>query len=436
MKKASEVIACVVDQGYYCSLAEHLALTYKHCYYSTPCDREFMGVVDCIYGDGLENVERTDSFLDPKILDEIDLFIFPEIGFAPLQKHLRAIGKPVWGSFDGTYLEVFRGQFIDFVKDIGLPVAPSTKITGMSNLRSFLKDKKDVYVKVDRLRGDMETWHWIDQTHCDQKLDELSVKFGGVKELIQFVIQEKIEAIAEIGFDGWAIDGKYAGSSFAGYEKKNQLYLGSLRKYDQLPKQIRDVNSAMAPTLKKLGYRNFIATELRVTEDGTPFYIDKTARLPGQTGEQLQETCKNLADVIWHGANGQVLEPEWRAKFSASATIHYDGGGPDDWKVLTVPKDIKNLVKPAHYCEVDGALHFPPCGSTELGVVIGFGNSIPETFARLKKAVDGLSDGNAVSFQLDGFFDLLDDIKEAQKQGMKFTDDPLPTKEQILKFTL
>lgn len=441
MKPVSECICAVIDHGYYVSTAERLAREFKHVYYSSPSDSEFQSAANCVYGDGLETIERTENFLDPALFDEIDVFIFPEIGFAPLQKHLRNLGKPVWGSFDTTYLEMYRTQFLDFVRDVGLPVAPSTKLKGVSALREHLAPTKDQWVKLDRVRGDCETWHWIDWEHSQYKLLELELKFGGVKELIGFVVQQPIEAIAEIGYDGWFISGDgngFPGSSFYGYEGKNEIYLGALRKYGQLPKELRDVNEAIAPKLKELGYRNFMSTEIRVKSKTEAFFIDPTFRQAGQTCEQLQETCENLGDVIWHGANGQMLEPKWKYKFAASATIHYDISDSDQWKVLRVPKEVASMVKLAHYCgdaHEPGLYHFPPSPSDELGVVLGVGNSIAETFARLKKTIDALK-GEPVSFCLDGFFDLLDDIREAEKKGMKFSDDPIPTKEAILKFTL
>lgn len=433
MKPASQVTACFIDQGYYISTAEALARTFKKVYYSSPCDREFQCASDCVYGDGLDTIERTDNFLEPELLKEIDLFVFPEIGFASLQKHLRSLGKAVWGSFDATYLEMYRTQFLDFVREAGLPVPPSRTITGVSNLRDYLKDKSDKWVKLDRFRGDCETFHWIDSDYGEAKMNELSTKFGGVKELVGFVVQDPIKAVAEIGYDGWTVDGRYPGSSFYGVEGKNEIYLGTVRQYSQLPKEIREVNSAIAPKLKELGYRNFMASEIRVGEDKKPYYIDPTFRQAGQTCEQLQETCANLADVIWHGANGELLEPKWNYKFAASATMHYDACVDGHWKTLRVPKEVKQWVKAAHYCEVDGVLQFPPSPSDELGVVIGCGNSITETLAHLRKNIDALGDA-PVSFQLDGFHDLLDDIREAQKKGMKFTEGAIPKREDILKY--
>jgi hypothetical protein len=130
-----------------------------------------------------------------------------------------------------------------------------------------------------------------------------------------------------------------------------------------------------------------------------------------------------------------MLKPKWAYKFAASATMHYDACGPDEWAVLEVPEKLKRWVKPAHYFEMDGVYKFPPRANDELGVVIAAGNSIQETFKALKQNIDAL-EGQPVSFALDGFFDLLDDIRESEKNGIKFSDSPIPTKEVILKYAV
>ena len=99
-------------------------------------------------------------------------------------------------------------------------------------------------------------------------------EFGGVSEKIVFIVQEPIPDAVEVGYDGFSIDGKYPGKSFQGYELKNELYLGSWLESDEMPEMVIRVNEAIAPVLKKLGYRNFIASEIR-----DEFFIDITPRL-------------------------------------------------------------------------------------------------------------------------------------------------------------
>lgn len=438
MKDAKDVICACIDHGYYSALAERLARDFKHVYYNSNSESEFQCVAQSIYGDGMESVERTEDYLDPKIFNDIDLFVFPEIGYSSLQKHLRSLGKAVWGSFDATNLEMYRTQFLDFVKDCGLPVAPSVKIQGLTDLEKYLKDHPNVYVKIDRFRGDMETFHWIDEKHGQAKMAELACTFGPLRECPWFVVQDPIEATAEIGYDGWFIAGEKGGypeSSFYGYEGKNETALLAMRKYTQLPKQIRQVNEAIKPKLDSMGYRNFMSTEIRVDKSGKPFFIDPTFRQAGMTCEQLQETCENLGEIIWNGANGIVVQPKWKYRFAASTTIHYNGSSADQWKVLEVPEKVKPWVKLAHYCEYEGMAVIPPCGNDELGVIIAAGNSVTETLTALRANVDALGD-QPFTVETEGFVDLIEDIRKAEQQGMKFSDSPLPSREQVSKLTL
>src|SRR5262249_501608 len=146
---------------------------------------------------------------------------------------------------------------------------------------------------------------------------------------VVFVVQDDIESDMELGYDGWCIDGEYPPFSFQGYEKKNQLYLGSVMSLDDLPDEIKVVNDAMSVVLERYGYRGWWATEMRVYA-GVPYFIDPTPRHPGQTGEHQLETIKNLADVIWQGANGRIVEPEFEWRFAAEATLHYETASKDE----------------------------------------------------------------------------------------------------------
>ena len=340
-------------------------------------------------GYGLDNVEKIDEFLNPKILDSVDLFVFPDIGYGDMQRHLRRIGKAVWGHMGATTLELYRDQFLEILEGVGLPTIPSKTIVGLSALREHLKTVEDKWIKVNCFRANSETWHHLDYEHSEDYLDDLAVIFGGAKEIVLFVVQDNLKSDMEIGYDGWCIDGQFPQSSFQGYEKKNELYLGSELSYEDLPDEIKTVNEAMAPVLKSFGYRGWWATEIRI-KDGVPYFIDPTPRMPGQTGEHQLETCTNFAEVIWYGANGIVIPPEFRWRFAVEATLHFDGGAKHDqivkeWRTLRIPKNVERWVKLYRYGKIDGVYKFAPDMSGEPGVVIGAGNTVEAAIAHLKK---------------------------------------------------
>jgi hypothetical protein len=425
MKPVEEVTACVCDYGTFISVAEKLAETMEKVYYFSPFETEYQDIRACINGEGLSKVQRLDNPLDPTILPDIDLFVFPDIGFSGLQRHLRDMGKAVWGHCGASDLELYRDFFLATLEEVGLPTIHSQELVGLTALNEYLKDEENQnkWVKVCRYRANMETWHHQDYRTSVRSLDSLAVIFGGAKETVKFVVQDDIKSDMEVGYDGWCIDGQYPSHSFQGYEKKNELYLGSVLSAKDLPEGIQVVNAAMAPVLANYGYRNWWATEIRMA-DGIPYFIDPTPRMPGQTGEHQLESIANFADIIWAGANGIVLRPQFRWKFAAEATLHYelepkDRAINDEWKTLPVPEEVQRWVKLYYYCQIDGVYHLMAKNTDEVGVVIGGGNDIDEAIHNLMEHLEMLK-GLPVHANLVGFASLLGSIEEAEEQGLKF----------------
>jgi len=436
MKPVEEVTACVVDYGTFISVAEKLAETMETVYYHSPYETEYQSIRNCIQGVGLDHVQRLDDFLDPKVLKTIDLFVFPDIGFGSLQRHLKSIGKAVWGHLGATDLELYRDFFLDVLDSVGLPTIHSETIVGLHALEAHLKEHENKWIKIDRYRGNMETWHHRKYSgFTERTLDSLSVIFGGASETVTFVVQDDIESDMETGYDGWCIDGDYPPESFQGYEKKNELYLGSALKTKDLPEEIRIVNEKMSPVLAAYGYRGWWATEIRVA-DGVPYFIDPTPRMPGQTGEHQLETCINLADVIWHGANGIVIPPKFLWKFAAEGTLHYSQATKDptidnEWKTLEIPPEVSRWMKFYHYCKIGSMYHFPAEETDEVGVILGVGDSAEESIDHLKENLELIKD-LPVSAEIAGFVDLLKSIQEAEEEGIKFGGE-IPEPESVFK---
>lgn len=434
IKPVEEVVACVVDYGTFISVADKLGETMQKVYYYSPCETEYQSIRNCIKGTGLPHAERLDDFLDPDIFESIDLFVFPDISFGSLQRHLRSLGKAVWGHMGATDLELQRDFFLNVLEQVGLPVINYERIVGLTALAEYLKKNDDKWVKVNRFRGNMETWKHHDYAHSERMLDSLAVIFGGAKERVIFIVQDTISSELEIGYDGWCIDGLFPPYSFQGYEKKNELYLGSVLSNEGLPDEIKQVNEALAPVLRSYGYRGWWATEIRV--DGEPYFIDPTPRMPGQTAEHQLESISNLPDVIWYGAHGIVIDPQFNWTFAAEATLHYNLKTKDpwvlnEWKTLDFPPEVLRWLKLYHYCILNNVYHFATDNSDEVGVVLGVGNSTEEAIDHLKENLDML-EGLPIEAETSGFADLVDQIRQAEKKGLVF-GGPIPKPEQMYR---
>jgi hypothetical protein len=425
MKDLADIVCCTADYGTFLDLASKMGERVAKSYYYSPFETEYRDARKCIIGTGLPGVERLDEYMDPKIIDEVDLWIFPDIGYGGFQRYLRSIGKAVWGSMGASDLELFRTRFLKKIRELGLPVAPSKVIKGLTALSDHLKTVEDKWIKVNRFRENMETWHHKTYDHSEPILEWLAVEFGGVAENVVFVIQDPILHAQEIGYDGFNIDGQFPDKSFQGYEKKNQLYLGTWLEADDMPGEVKAVNAALSPYFKEIGYRSFVATEIRDDK-----FIDPTFRMAGQTQEHLLETCTNLPEIIWTGANGEMVQPKFSHKFAAEGTLHYTAG-TDHWMVLRVPEEVRPFVKLYGYCQVDGVCHFPPRKNDELGVVIGQGNTVQEAIDHLKENLE-LLEKEPVSCDTAGFVDLIQQIEEAQAKGNHFTSQKLPEPSAVL----
>lgn len=435
MKDISETTALVVDYGSFIGLADCMARKCKKVYYYSPWEQEYVGIERSVIGDGFHTFERCDEPVSPEIIEEVDLWLFPDICYGGFQRYLKSIGKLIWGSMGASDLELIRTKFIRTIKEVGLPVVKSIKVVGVTALSEHLKEVEDKWIKINRYRDNMETWHHINLTYSQRQLEHLAMTFGGMKEKVVFLVQDPINGdqdspVLEVGYDGWSVDGGFPSQSYQGYELKNKLYLGSQLNNDDLPEPVQFVNEKMSPVLREYGYRNFWATEIRVKDD-IPHFTDPTARMAGQTMEHLLNTCTNLPEVILSGSKGELIEPEFSAPFAAEATIHYTAEG-DGWKVLTVPEQIQDYVKLYRCCQSDGSYHFPPHKSDELGVICGNGDSVEDAIEDLKAHFELLKN-EPVRIDIEGFADLIKEIKEAESEGIEFGDSKLPEPSVILE---
>jgi hypothetical protein len=151
--------------------------------------------------------------------------------------------------------------------------------------------------------------------------------------------------------------------------------------------------------------------------------------MPGQTGEQMMETCRNLPDVMWQGANGVLIEPDFEWKFAAEATLHCNQVDGDSWRVVKSPNN--RWFKWYHYCVINGYHHFPPSKNDEVGVVLGVGDTITDAIDHLKENLEEVRD-EQLHADTEGFVELLQEVHDAEEQGMEFTKQAVPEPKSVL----
>ena len=427
IKDPSDVVALVVDNGLFVEIAIKLAKTYKKVYYYVPWESAFAKMNLGMIGHGLEGIEVVDSIYGPHF-DEVDLFVFPDIYFGYEQEMLVKQGKAVWGSRTGECLELQREGMKLILKELDLPVGKFTHIKGIANLRAFLKENEDVYVKIDKYRGTFETFHSANYKEVEPKLDEVEYNIGAFKHTIEFTVEEALPDRVEVGTDCWVITddsgvAHYPEHTISGIEIKDVGFASIFKKYADIPEVVTRFNERMKPVFGAYDWRGFMSTEVRIGKDMKPYMIDLCARAPSPPNELYQEQYSNLADCIWAGANGIVIEPEATAKYGAEIMLH-SSWADKGWQPVSFPEELRDRVKLRNATCIDGVYYAIPqaCGLPEVGAVIGLGDTLKEA---LDNAVENAE--QVTGYYMEAKMGAIDDIKEQcaklEELGLNMFDD-------------
>lgn len=422
MKPTNEVTALFVDFGLFLPMARRLAKDFKRTLYHCPAAEGFPTINRCIIGQGFPEIEKADDLW--KAIHESDLVVFPDINCSDLQLELERQGKPVWGARAGDSLEIYRQKFHKVLAHVGLPVPTFKVIHGLTKLRDHLKTVEDKYIKISKYRGSLETTHWRTWALDEGWIDGLAVKFGPAKEIIPFLVFDKIETDIEIGSDTYCVDGQWPSHMLNGVEHKDKGYLGVVTPKEDMPEHLTDVLDAFSPILKDYRYRCQWSTEVRVKDD-VGFFTDPTCRggLPS-TSSQLV-LWENFAEIIWLGAHGELVDPKPAAKYSAECMISGKSNA-DQWAVIEVPKELRDWTNFGNCCQIDGRICFPPDGGTsgDSGWLFAIGDTIEEVIDSLQDHAHSLPDG--LEANTDSMIELLKELHEAEKQDVPFGTQPIP----------
>lgn len=429
MKKASEVTACFVDHGLFLPLAEKLAEKFKRVFYYCPWEEGFSTLRKGAIGDGYETIEKVLDIWEIK--NECDLFCFPDIQHAGIQLELESQGFPVWGSKAADSLEINRRKFLRVLGQVGLEVPPHAIVFGITALRDHLRGVEDKYIKISRWRGDLETTHWRNWREDENLLDVWAVKFGGMREEIPFLVFDALPTDIEIGSDTYCVNGEWPSHMLNGIENKDKSYFGVVTPFDEMPQHVTDVLKAFGPVLGSYRYTNQFSTEIRVVDD-TPYFIDPTCRagLPSTPSQMM--LWENLADIIWHGANGEIIDPVFSDKFSMEVAITAD---PDEnaWITVELPESIRPYAKLARAAIVDGCHTLPP--EPRHGDIVGWlvatGQTPIETLEKLKSYAEELPDGICAS--VDSLAHVIKEVDSAEEQGVPVTTAKMPKASDVIE---
>lgn len=422
----------IVDDGLLLCLALMLSKVFKRVLYYCDKDEENNTVADFSIGEGFPQIERVLDLWDVK--EQVDLFIFPRIGHAGLQLELQGQGKRVWGSRKGDELEIRKEWFRQMQPSLGLDVPQFEVVVGFSALRARLKLVKNKWVKVSRFRGNWETWHHQNYDLSRPELDLKEAEFGEFKEMVRFILEEHIETRIEWGGDHVVIGDQFGDHGVIGFEKKNKAYLAHCQPYAAMPAPMKEINAAVAPKLKAAGYRNFFSTEI-LRAGKRNILLEPTCRAGFPSGTCQFRFYKNLAEILTEGAAGRLVPIKRTKKYCVEAIIEHTGNAKA-WRNLWVPRECQervNVLEAGRPGPEELFCVAPFQDSTAVvGSINGMGDTVLEAIQDARKVKDALA-GNPVHIHLAALEELVERARQAQRQGIVFTTDPLPSVEELKK---
>jgi hypothetical protein len=375
---------CVYDNGLFVELAIKLSESFGKVYYYSPWESAFPKSNQTLIGFQIKEIIRVNNFWD--IIDDIDLFCFPDVYSGSIQLHLESLNKRIWGSKKGEELELYRNESKQYMKSIDIPIGNYTVIKGTNDLKKYLKENENKYVKISVTRGDTETFFSENYNIIESKIDDLECKLGARKYITEFIVEDSIDNAVETGYDGYCIDGIFPKSGICGIEIKDKGYVGIFKNYEEIPQEIISFNEKISDTLKKYKYRNFISTEIRITQDKIPYIIDPCMRAGSPPSEIYINMYKNLADIIWNGSEGKCIEPVVENKYAIEVILS-SKWADNNWQIIQFPAELRDNIKFRDLTFINNNYYVIPqqTGHSEIGALIVLGNSFDEVKEKIKE---------------------------------------------------
>lgn len=407
----------LVDNGLYVSLAQRLMREFGKVGYFRNYKRGFPSYHEIDVGRGLDGITVEPHFW--KAVDNYSLIAYPDVYEGDQQEYLRKLGKRVFGSGMGDELELHRIFQKKLLKAVGLPVGPYVVLKGFDALREFLKEHDDQIVKISKLRGITETWKHKTYRESEMRLDALQHELGMRKYYQVFIVEEKIETDIEYGYDCLTVDGQFPNLAAMGLEIKDVAYGAVVQDYNNLPDGMQLVNEKLAVALRNYKYRNFFSTEIR--DNGEPYLIDCTCRVPSPAGEAQMELWGNLGEMMFLGAEGKMVDPKPLAKYAVQSIIYSDFAD-ENWQAVYVPPKYRDNVKLYYHSREKGFDYVIPQSTkmNEIGSVVTIGDHLDDVIKENKKIAEMVS-GDKLEVRTDRIDDVVNEFEEMEKKGMDLT---------------
>ena len=390
---AGKSCAVLDSGGLFVSIAEALAKDFDRVSYYRHSRSSDVTTSEATVGKGLAGVTRVDDY--HRLIGETDLWVFPDVYMGAAQLDLTERGESVWGARMAEELELDRIACRKHVDKLGISIGPWAVVTGITELRAYLKAHDDMWVKFSP-RGDRETFSSKSYRLTEGVVDELSLTLGPERETKRFSVEAHIPDAIEIAYDGPTVDGQWPSVAVCGVEVKNKAYIGKVLDYEDFPDALREINDKLTPTLKRYQYRSWWAAETMKTKDGY-YFSDPCCRMGSPGAELWPLLYSNFPVILYEGARGKMIEPDPNATWAVELVLS-SGWARKHATPIFVPEEIADNVTFRNYRRKDGIVYALPQSHEDdiIANVVAIGDDLDETIAQAKEYA-----GQVEAFEID-----------------------------------
>ena len=403
--------------GLYVDLANHLADKGKNTvWYYTPYGSMFPSWKEYAPGDKFEYLTKVKYPFD--YVDKADMIVSFDCSNQDLINYLRNKypDKSVFGAGLMSRIEDNRLNFKKILESAGLPVVPYKAIKGMTALREYLKSNPNKMVKADIFRGDFQSLKCENFEAAEQILKDREPALGNASESFDFIVEDILESKAEIGFDGFMVDGEAIPFSF-GWECDKNFYLGKTG--NDIPDVLRETLDALAPFYEKAKYRGSLSTEELITDKGH-FFIDACQRVGMPLGTLYSKFINNWPELVYGIGRGEIPEVDTDVKYVGAfalpsrhaekyfTKVNIEKGHREDFRFLSA-------------CMNDKKEYYAVAGCAEVVVIVAGGKSPEDVVKQIQEKSQYVSAFDLENEAVEGLDKLLEKIKQESKDcGIDF----------------
>lgn len=283
----------------------------------------------------------------------------------------------------------------------------------------MLQTDSGLWVKLSWFRGDGETFEHQGPVLSRDILNEIEMKLGPYGSLAEFVVETPIAdddgPCVEIGFDTFCADGAFPQAGLFGYEVKDSAFVASTA---HLSDRLRRTQQKLRPALKAFNYRGAFSSETRENSDGT-YFIDATCRFGSPPSELQSKMIINLGDILWGYANGEVVEPEFAARYGAQIVLRSETFAE---RPIAVQIDRPDRTAIHGHCNIDGVDWAVSMNEiAELGAALGLGDTMEEAIAEATEVAKSIK-GTGINYDSGALTKALETVHEGEQLGIRWSD--------------